>query len=85
VKSCRELNELAIGEPGRTPIHPQYVAKVLDEVASDSSIFMCDVGTPTIWASRYLKMNGNRRLLGSFSHGSMANALPLTGGLWNWR
>jgi pyruvate dehydrogenase (quinone) len=39
-------------------------------------MFACDVGTPTIWAARYLTMNGKRRLLGSFAHGSMANALP---------
>ena len=70
------LDDLASGEPGRKPIHPQYVAKVLDEVTSDDAIFSCDVGTPTIWAARYLKMNGKRRLLGSFAHGSMANALP---------
>jgi pyruvate dehydrogenase (quinone) len=70
------LDELATGTPGRTPIHPQYVAKLLDELASDSAIFACDVGTPTIWAARYLHMNGKRRLLGSFVHGSMANALP---------
>ena len=69
------LDDLAVGEPGRSPLHPQYVAKVLDEVAADDAIFMCDVGTPTIWASRYLHMNGKRRLLGSFNHGSMANAL----------
>lgn len=70
------LDDLASGEPGRKPIHPQYVAKVLDEVTSDDAIFSCDVGTPTIWAARYLRMNGKRRLLGSFAHGSMANALP---------
>jgi pyruvate dehydrogenase (quinone) len=70
------LDDLASGEPGRKPIHPQYVAKVLDEVASDDAVFSCDVGTPTIWAARYLRMNGKRRLLGSFAHGSMANALP---------
>jgi pyruvate dehydrogenase (quinone) len=70
------LDELAVGTPGRTPIHPQFVAKLLDEMASESAIFACDVGTPTIWASRYLRMNGKRRLLGSFTHGSMANALP---------
>ena len=58
------------------PIHPQYVAKLIDEMASTDAIFTCDVGTPTIWAARYLHMNGKRRLLGSFSHGSMANALP---------
>lgn len=70
------LDELADGEPGRKPIHPQYVARVIDELAADDAIFSCDVGTPTIWAARYLTMNGKRRLLGSFSHGSMANALP---------
>ncbi|BFU92944.1 MAG: putative thiamine pyrophosphate-containing protein YdaP [Nitrospira sp.] len=72
----KELADLASGDPGRKPIHPQYVAKVLDELAADDAIFCCDVGTPTIWAARYLRMNGKRRLLGSFTHGSMANALP---------
>ena len=70
------LDDLAVGEPGHTPIHPQYVAKVLDEVASDDAVFICDVGTPTVWAARYLRMNGKRRLLGSFNHGSMANSVP---------
>jgi pyruvate dehydrogenase (quinone) len=70
------LDELAVGKPGKKPIHPQYVAKMIDEIASDDAIFTCDVGTPTIWAARYLKMNGKRRLLGSFNHGSMANAMP---------
>ena len=70
------LDDLATGEPGRRPIHPQYVARVLDQVAAEDAIFACDVGTPTIWAARYLTMNGQRRLLGSFNHGSMANALP---------
>jgi pyruvate dehydrogenase (quinone) len=76
IKARRGLDELATGEPGHRPIHPQYVAKLLDEIASESAIFTCDVGTPTIWAARYLRMNGKRRLLGSFLHGSMANALP---------
>jgi pyruvate dehydrogenase (quinone) len=49
---------------------------MLDEVAAEDAIFSCDVGTPTISAARYLTMNGKRRLLGSFNHGSMANALP---------
>jgi len=75
-KARRELDDLATGEPGHTPIHPQYVAKLLDEMASEDAIFTCDVGTPTIWAARYLRMNGQRRLLGSFIHGYMANALP---------
>jgi len=76
-KSARKgLDDLAVGEPGRTPIHPQYVTKLLDELAAEDAVFTCDVGTPTIWAARYLRMNGKRRLLGSFTHGSMANALP---------
>jgi pyruvate dehydrogenase (quinone) len=66
---------LATADRGR-PIHPQYVTRALDQLASDDAVFTCDVGTPTIWAARYLTMNGKRRLLGSFSHGSMANALP---------
>src|SRR5271155_25950 len=72
----KSLDDLATGEAGRTPIHPQYVAKVLDELAAEDAVFTCDVGTPTVWAARYLHMNGKRRLLGSFGHGSMANALP---------
>jgi pyruvate dehydrogenase (quinone) len=72
----KSLDELATGEPGQARVHPQYVARVLDELAAADAIFACDVGTPTIWAARYLTMNGRRRLLGSFNHGSMANALP---------
>jgi pyruvate dehydrogenase (quinone) len=75
-KARKGLDEVAIGERGRKPIHPQYVARMVDELAAEDAIFSCDVGTPTIWAARYLKMNGKRRLLGSFNHGSMANALP---------
>src|SRR5882762_8996375 len=70
------LDDLAVGEPGRTPIHPQFVARMVDELAAEDAVFTCDVGTPTVWAARYLRMNGKRRLLGSFIHGSMANALP---------
>jgi pyruvate dehydrogenase (quinone) len=75
-KARKGLEDLATGEGNRKPIHPQYVVRVLDELAANDAIFTCDVGTPTIWAARYLTMNGQRRLLGSFSHGSMANALP---------
>ena len=61
--------------PGR-PIHPQYLTKLVSELAAPDAIFTADVGTPTVWAARYLAMNGKRRLIGSFNHGSMANALP---------
>ncbi len=75
-KARKGLEELATDGGGKIPIHPQYVVRVLDELAAADAIFTCDVGTPTIWAARYLSMNGKRRLLGSFNHGSMANALP---------
>src|SRR5258708_6994199 len=70
------LDELATGKSGKKPIHPQQVARVLDQLATEYAVFTCDVGTPTIWAARYLRMNGKRRIIGSFTHGSMANALP---------
>ncbi|MCD7100919.1 ubiquinone-dependent pyruvate dehydrogenase [Pseudoclavibacter sp. 13-3] len=77
-KSTRaKLDELAT--PGRRdhgPLHPQYVAKVVDELAADDAVFLADVGSPVVWAARYLTMNGRRRLLGSFTHGSMANSVP---------
>jgi pyruvate dehydrogenase (quinone) len=75
-KARKGLDELATEGSGTKPIHPQYVVRVLDELAAEDAVFSCDVGTPTIWAARYLTMNGKRRLLGSFNHGSMANALP---------
>jgi pyruvate dehydrogenase (quinone) len=75
-RTRKGLDDLATGEPDRKPVHPQYVARVLNELAAEDAVFTCDVGTPTIWAARYLRMNGKRRLLGSFTHGSMANALP---------
>jgi pyruvate dehydrogenase (quinone) len=68
------LDELASGRPGG-PLHPQHIARVVSELASEEAIFTCDVGLPTVWAARYLSMNGRRRLLGSFWHGSMANAM----------
>ncbi len=70
----RGLDELATGRAGG-PLHPQHIARVLSERAADDAVFTCDVGLPTVWAARYLAMNGRRRLLGSFWHGSMANAL----------
>src|SRR3979411_2033488 len=75
-KARKGLDELATEGSRKKPIHPPYAVRVLDERAAKDAIFTCDVGTPTIWAARYLTMNGQRRLLGSFNHGSMANALP---------
>jgi pyruvate dehydrogenase (quinone) len=70
------LDKLASGDSGKKPIHPQYVASIIDQLASPDAIFTFDVGTPVVWAARYLRMNGQRRLVGSLNHGSMANALP---------
>ncbi|MEN3794472.1 ubiquinone-dependent pyruvate dehydrogenase [Fulvimarina sp. MAC3] len=76
-KSARQgLDELAEPRKAGKPLHPQYVARIVDELAAEDAIFTADVGTPAVWAARYLKMNGKRRLVGSFSHGSMANAMP---------
>ncbi len=74
-KSRKSLDDLATDDGPKGEIHPQYVAKLISEKAAEDAIFTCDVGTPTVWAARYLTMNGKRRLIGSFSHGSMANAL----------
>jgi pyruvate dehydrogenase (quinone) len=75
VKARQALDDLALGTPGRRPIHPQQIAKAISDEAADDAVFTCDVGLPTVWAARYLAMTGKRRLLGSFRHGSMANAL----------
>lgn len=75
-KARQGLDDLAVGNLGKKPIHPQFVAKTISDTAANDAVFTCDVGTPTVWAARYLKMNGKRRLLGSFNHGSMANAIP---------
>src|SRR6201997_3653705 len=74
-KARKDLDELAVGRAGKPPIHPQQVAKAISDHASDDAVFTCDVGLPTVWAARYLAMNGKRRLMGSFWHGSMANAM----------
>lgn len=83
-KAREDLDDLATGapkkgwfggKPGKAPIHPQYLTRILSEAGTDDAIFTADVGTPTIWAARYLRMNGRRRLIGSWVHGSMANAM----------
>jgi pyruvate dehydrogenase (quinone) len=70
------LARLAEDKPAASPMHPQYVADTVNRLAAADAAFTADVGTPTVWAARYLTMNGRRRLIGSFNHGTMANALP---------
>ncbi|MHA6667662.1 ubiquinone-dependent pyruvate dehydrogenase [Homoserinimonas sp. A447] len=74
-KTRRQLDELATPSRDTRPIHPQYLARLVDETAADDAVFIPDVGSPVIWAARYLTMNGKRRMIGSFNHGSMASGL----------
>ncbi len=75
-RTRKRLDALSHARGDRGPIHPQVLARAIDALAADDAVFLADVGTPTLWAARYLRMNGRRRLLGSFNHGTMANALP---------
>ncbi|WP_202963997.1 pyruvate dehydrogenase [Actinoplanes friuliensis] len=70
------VNAYTHGVEDMTPMHPEYVAAVLDDEAADDAVFTADTGMCSSWAARYVTMNGRRRLLGSWVHGSMANALP---------
>jgi pyruvate dehydrogenase (quinone) len=75
-RTRQRLDALAVAHGDRGPIHPQILASAIDRVAAEDAVFLADVGTPTLWAARYLRMNGRRRLIGSFNHGTMANAMP---------
>ncbi len=74
-KARQDLDALAESKPHSSEIHPQYVTRLVSELAAYDAIFTCDVGTPIIWTARYLKVNGKRRIIGSFNHGSMQNAM----------
>jgi pyruvate dehydrogenase (quinone) len=71
----KALDSLAESNPHSEDIHPQYLTRLVSELAAEDAIFSCDVGTPIGWTARYLKVNGKRRLVGSFNHGSMANSM----------
>jgi len=74
-KFRENLDSYAAAEPDGVAIHPQYFVNRLNKLASEDAIFTFDVGTPVIWTARHLKTNGKRRILGSYNHGSMANAM----------
>ena len=74
-KSRKKLDSMAKNKHHTDRVHPQSLVKMISEKAADNAIFTCDVGTPTLWSARYFQTNGKRRLIGSFNHGSMANAL----------
>lgn len=76
-RTRKSMDALAVNDRDKTPIRPEYVAALASQRATDDAIFTVDVGSPVVWAARYLQMNGRRRLLGSFNHGTMACALPL--------
>lgn len=77
-KTRSKLDDLARPSRGSRPIHPQYLTRVLDEKASDDAVFIPDVGSPVVYASRYIHTTQDRRVIGSFAHGSMANALTMS-------
>jgi pyruvate dehydrogenase (quinone) len=80
-RARERLDALADSRGDQGPIHPQLTFSVLDKLAADDAVFTVDVGTPSVWSARYLHMNGRRRLLGSFNHGTMADAFPLAIGI----
>ena len=75
-EALRKLNVYVDHVGNRRPIHPEHVAAVLNKVAKDDAIFTADTGMCNVWSSRYIQSTRDRRLIGSFMHGSMANALP---------
>ncbi|RAJ11059.1 pyruvate dehydrogenase (quinone) [Chitinophaga skermanii] len=58
-------------------IYPEYIAYLIDEIAADDAIFTVDTGMCNVWGARYISPKNGREMLGSFNHGSMANALPM--------
>lgn len=79
-KTREKLDDLATPSRRGRPIHPQYVARLMNEYADPDAVFIPDVGSPVVYAARYLTGGGGRRIIGSFIHGSMANALPQAAG-----
>jgi pyruvate dehydrogenase (quinone) len=75
-RAMRKLDVYVEHVRERRPIHPEYLTATLNELAAPDAIFTADTGTPNIWAARYLRAARERRIFGSLSHGSMANALP---------
>jgi pyruvate dehydrogenase (quinone) len=72
----RVVDAYTRGVEKHRPIHPEYAARLLDDAAAEDAVFTVDTGMCNVWAARYLTPNGRRRVIGSFLHGSMANALP---------
>lgn len=77
-EKVKEYLASTAAHPGETDlIAPEYVASVIDRLAADNAIFTVDTGMCCVWGARYLQATGKREMLGSFNHGSMANAMPM--------
>lgn len=74
---CADMTRMAAKRGRRERIAPEYVMSLIDALAPDNTIFTVDTGMCCVWGARYLQATGRRRMLGSFNHGSMANALPM--------
>jgi pyruvate dehydrogenase (quinone) len=72
----KSLERHAAGNPQAGPLAPEYLTSALSEICADDAIFTVDTGMTAVWAARYLRMKRGQRLIGSFNHGSMANAMP---------
>jgi len=71
------MNSIALKNGSEKNIAPEYVAMLIDKIAKDDAIFTVDTGMCCVWGARYLTATGKREMLGSFNHGSMANAMPM--------
>ena len=75
-EALRKMNVYVDHVGKRTPMHPEPVAAALSELAAPDAIFTADTGMCNVWSARHVKASKDRRMIGSFNHGSMANALP---------
>jgi pyruvate dehydrogenase (quinone) len=80
LKFYNEVKEnllIYVKDPGKpNAIHPEFVVSIINELAAKDTIFTVDTGMCCVWAARYIEGTGERKMLGSFNHGSMANAMP---------
>lgn len=75
-KEVKKKLLIYVNDPGKPDaIHPEFVASVINELAAKDAIFTVDTGMCCVWAARYIEGTGERKMLGSFNHGSMANAM----------
>jgi pyruvate dehydrogenase (quinone) len=76
-KEVKKNLQIYVKDPGKPDaIHPEFVATVINGLAAKDAIFTVDTGMCCVWAARYIDGTGERKMLGSFNHGSMANAMP---------